>query len=151
MSLAEHELRRVARHLALHGFGMDEQRRLFYAHVLVIGAGGLGCPAMQSLASAGIGTITVIDDDTVGITNIHRQILFGADDVGKLKVDVAAQRLQELQPGITVHTLAERLTTANAVDIVGSVDLVLDGSDSFSTTHLVADAVEIIGTLLVSA
>ena len=151
MSLPEHELRRVARHLALPGFGVNEQLRLFNAHVLVIGAGGLGCPAMQSLASAGIGTITVIDDDRVDITNIHRQILFGADDVGKLKVDVAAQRLQELQPGITVHALAERLTTANAVDIVGSVDLVLDGSDSFSTKYLVADAAEITGTPLIWA
>src|SRR5699024_1584595 len=82
---------------------------------------------------------------------IHRQILFGADDVGKLKVGVAAQRLQELQPGITVNAIAERLTTANAVDIVGSVDVVLDGSDSFSTKYLVADAAEITGTPLVWA
>ena len=151
MHLPENELRRVARHLALPGFGIEEQERLYNAHVLVIGAGGLGCPAMQSLASAGIGTITVIDDDTVDLTNIHRQILFGANDVGKLKVDVAAKRLKELQPGITVHALAQRLNTANAAEIVGSVDLVLDGSDSFSTKYLVADAAEITGTPLVWA
>lgn len=151
MSLPEHELRRVARHLALPGFGIEEQQRLYNAHLLVIGAGGLGCPAMQSLASAGIGTITIIDDDTVDITNIHRQILFGADDVGKLKVEVAATRLEELQPGITVNAIPKRLSTANAVDLVGSVDLVLDGSDSFSTKYLVADAAEITGTALIWA
>lgn len=151
MSLPEHELRRVARHLALPGFGIEEQQRLYNAHVLVIGAGGLGCPAMQSLASVGIGTITIIDDDTVDITNIHRQILFGADDVGKLKVEVAATRLEELQPGITVNAIPKRLSTANAVDLVGSVDLVLDGSDSFSTKYLVADAAEITGTALIWA
>lgn len=151
MTLPENELRRIARHLALPGFGIEQQERLYNAHVLVIGAGGLGCPAMQSLASAGIGNITVIDDDTVDITNIHRQILFGADDVGKLKVAVAARRLQEIQPGITINAYAERLTTANAVDVVGSVDLVLDGSDSFSTKYLVADAAEITGTPLIWA
>src|SRR5699024_8156980 len=86
MHLPENELRRVGPHLALPGFGIEEQERLYNAHVLVIGEGGLGFPAMQSLASAGIGTITVIDDDTVDLTNIHRQILFGANDVGKLKV-----------------------------------------------------------------
>ena len=151
MALPDHELRRVARHLALPGFGLEQQERLHNAHVLVIGAGGLGCPLMQSLASAGVGTITVIDDDTVDITNIHRQILFGADDVGKLKVEVAAQRLEELQPGITVNALARRLNTNNAVELVGSVDLVLDGSDSFSTKYLVADAAEITGTPLLWA
>src|SRR5699024_4031096 len=148
MNLPENELRRVARDLALPGFGIEEQERLYNAHVLVIGAGGLGCPAMQSLASAGIGTITVIDDDTVDLTNIHPQIVFGANDVGKLKVDVAAKRLTELQPGILVHALAHSLNTANAVEIVGSVDFVLDGSDSLSTTYLAADAAEITGTPL---
>ena len=147
--LPESELRRTARQLALPGYGLEQQERLHRAHVLVIGAGGLGCPAMQSLASAGVGHITVIDDDTVDITNIHRQILFGASDVGRVKVDVAAERLRELQPGITVTALNERLTVDNAVELVGSVDLVLDGSDSFETKYLVADAAEITGTPLV--
>ncbi|MFH0412802.1 ThiF family adenylyltransferase [Corynebacterium sp. L4756] len=151
MTLPESELRRTARHLALPGFGIEQQQRLYDAHVLVIGAGGLGCPLMQSLASAGVGTITVIDDDTVDITNIHRQILFGADDVGQLKVEVAAERLSQLQPGINVNALAKRLNTTNAVELIGSVDLVLDGSDSFSTKYLVADAAEITGTPLVWA
>lgn len=151
MTLPESELRRTARHLALPGFGIEQQQRLYDAHVLVIGAGGLGCPLMQSLASAGVGTITVIDDDTVDITNIHRQILFGADDVGQLKVEVAAERLSQLQPGININALAKRLTTTNAVELIGSVDLVLDGSDSFSTKYLVADGAEITGTPLVWA
>lgn len=149
MSLPESELRRTARQLALPGWGVEQQERLYDAHVLVIGAGGLGCPAMQSLVSAGVGRITVIDDDTVDITNIHRQILFGASDVGRPKVEVAAQRLRELQPDITVTALQERLTVANALALVGSADLVLDGSDSFTTKYLVADAAEIAGTPLV--
>lgn len=149
MSLPESELRRTARQLALPGWGVEQQERLYAAHVLVIGAGGLGCPAMQSLASAGVGHITVIDDDTVDITNIHRQILFGASDVGRPKVEVAAERLRELQPDITVTGLEERLTVDNAVSLLSSVDLVLDGSDSFTTKYLVADAAEITGTPLV--
>src|SRR5690606_27695106 len=135
--------------LALPGWGVEQQERLYDAHVLVIGAGGLGCPAMQSLVSAGVGRITVIDDDTVDITNIHRQILFGASDVGRPKVEVAAQRLRELQPGIPVAALQERRPTANAVGLVGSADLVLGGSDSFAPQYRVADAAEIAGPPLV--
>ncbi|NLZ59010.1 MAG: hypothetical protein GX898_12100, partial [Corynebacterium sp.] len=149
MSLPDTELRRTARQLALPGWGMEQQERLHRSHVLVIGGGGLGCPAMQSLASAGIGHITVIDDDTVDITNIHRQILFGASDVGRPKVEVVAERLRDLQPDIAVTALRERLTVDNAVELVGGVDLVLDGSDSFATKYLVADAAEITGTPLV--
>lgn len=149
MTLPDTELRRTARQLALPGWGIKQQERLHNAHVLVIGGGGLGCPAMQSLASAGVGHITVIDDDTVDITNIHRQILFGASDVGRPKVEVVAQRLRELQPDITVTPLQKRLTVENAVELLGGVDLVLDGSDSFATKYLVADAAEITGTPLV--
>lgn len=149
MSLPDTELRRTARQLALPGWGREQQERLHRSHVLVIGGGGLGCPAMQSLASAGVGHITVIDDDTVDITNIHRQILFGASDVGRPKVEVVAERLRELQPDIAVTALQERLTVDNAVELVGGVDLVLDGSDSFATKYLVADAAEITGTPLV--
>ncbi|MBC2682417.1 ThiF family adenylyltransferase [Corynebacterium anserum] len=143
------ELRRVARQLNLPGFGLEQQEALHNAHVLVVGAGGLGCPALQQMAAAGIGEITVIDDDTVDITNIHRQILFGADDVGKPKVEVAAERIRALQPGIRVHTLQERLTPDNALELVHGVDVVLDGSDSFSTKYLVADAAEATSTPLV--
>ena len=148
-ALPDNELRRTARQLALPGWGIEQQQRLFNSHVLVIGGGGLGCPAMQSLASAGVGHISVIDDDTVDITNIHRQILFGAADVGRPKVEVVAERLRQLQPDITVTQLNKRLTVDNAVEIFSGVDLVLDGSDSFTTKYLVADAAEITGTPLV--
>ncbi|MDN6552253.1 ThiF family adenylyltransferase [Corynebacterium flavescens] len=151
MSLTDCELRRTARHLSLPGFGIHQQEKLHDSHLLVIGAGGLGCPALQSLAAAGIGTITVIDDDTVDITNIHRQILFGADDVGQLKVEVAARRLKQLQPGINVRAVAQRLTVDNALELFSSADMVLDGSDSFSTKYLAADAAEITGVPLIWA
>lgn len=149
IELPDSELRRVARQLNLPGFGGSQQRQLYNAHIGIIGAGGLGCPALQQLAAAGVGTITIIDDDTVDITNIHRQILFGADDVGKLKVDVAAQRAADLQPGITIHTVSERLTPHNALDIIGEVDVVIDGSDNFATKYLVSDACELTSTPLV--
>ncbi|MHA2789263.1 ThiF family adenylyltransferase [Corynebacterium sp. S7] len=148
MTLPKAELHRTARQLALPGYGLEQQTRLHNSHVLVIGAGGLGCPAMQSLASAGVGTITVIDDDTVDISNIHRQILFGASDVGKPKVEVAATRLAELQPGIKVNAINDRLRSDNALAIADGVDLILDGSDSFTTKYLVADTAEITGTPL---
>lgn len=148
-SLPDAELRRVARHLSLPGFGLEQQERLHDAHVLIVGAGGLGCPVLQQLAAGGVGEVTLVDDDTVDLTNIHRQILFGAQDVGKPKVDVAAERAQALQPGMTVNALRTRLDTANAVELIAGVDLVLDGSDSFATKYLVADACEITGTPLV--
>lgn len=151
MPLTQAELRRTARHLSLPGFGIAEQERLHNAHVLMVGAGGLGCPALQSLAAAGIGTITIIDDDTVDLSNIHRQTLFGAADIGKPKVEVAAARLKELQPGITVHTLQERFTVDNALALLRNADIVLDGSDTFATSYLIADAAEITGTPLVWA
>ena len=147
--LTREELRRTARHLNLPGFGIEQQERLHAAHVLVVVAGGLGCPALQQLAAVGVGKITIIDDDTVDLTNIHRQILFRADDVGKPKVEVAAARIRGLQPGIEVRELRERLTSENAVEIVGGVDVVLDGSDSFGTKYLVADVAEITSTPLV--
>lgn len=149
MTLPDGELYRTARHLALPGFGIEQQTSLYKAHVLVIGAGGLGCPAMQSLAAAGVGAITVIDDDIVDLSNIHRQILFASSDVGRVKVEVAAARLRELQPGIDVTAINRRLRPDNAVDLLNSVDLVLDGSDNFSTKYLVADAAEVTGTPLV--
>ncbi|KAB1504006.1 ThiF family adenylyltransferase [Corynebacterium sp. 320] len=143
------ELKRVARQLNLPGFGMEQQVALHQAHVLIIGAGGLGCPALQQLAAAGVGRITLIDDDVVDLTNIHRQILFGAEDVGKPKVAVAAERARQLQPGIQIETVQKRLTVDNAVQLCADADLVLDGSDNFATKYLVADACEITSTPLV--
>lgn len=140
---------RTARHLALPGFTAESQRRLHHSHVLIVGAGGLGCPIMQSLAAVGVGTMTIIDDDTVSLSNLHRQILFGVADCGQPKVDVAARRLREIQPSITLHCRNERLTEDNAIDLVRGVDLVIDGSDTFATKYLCADACEITHTPLV--
>ncbi|WPF65341.1 MULTISPECIES: ThiF family adenylyltransferase [unclassified Corynebacterium] len=142
------ELRRVARQLALPGFGMEQQERLHRSRVLVIGAGGLGCPLLQSLAGAGVGRLSIIDDDVVDLSNIHRQILFGASDEGKPKVEVAAARLRELQSGISVSALRTRLDVHNALDLVRAADLVIDGSDTFATKYLSADAAEVTGTPL---
>lgn len=148
-SVPESELKRVARHLNLPGFSLHEQSLLYHSHVLIVGAGGLGCPILQQLAAAGVGEITLIDDDTVDLTNIHRQVLFGADDVGRPKVEVAAKRAQALQPDLTIHPVQGRLTTENVLDYASRVDLILDGSDTFATKYLVADAAEITGIPLV--
>lgn len=149
MSLPDNELRRIARQLNLPGFDMAQAQRLADARVLVVGAGGLGCPAMQSLAAVGLGRILLYDDDVVDLTNIHRQILFGAHDVGRRKVDAAADRLRQIQPGIEIDAIHERLTPDNIVSALARVDLVLDGSDTFATKYLVADAAEITGTPLI--
>jgi len=132
----------------LPGFGPEQQQRLHEAHVLVIGAGGLGCPVMQTLEATSVGYITVWDDDTVDLTNIHRQILFGASDVGRRKVDVAAERLLELQPDIQVTAVRDRLSTDNFIEALEGIDLFIDGSDTFATKFLAADAAEVTGTPL---
>lgn len=149
VSLPYREQRRTARHLNLPGFGPSEQQRLHDARVLVVGAGGLGCPAMQSLASAGVGTIVLYDDDTVDVTNLHRQILFSAEDVGRAKVDAASDALKRIQPDIRLETHQYRLDSENIVEAFRQVDLIIDGSDNFDTKFLVADAAEISGTPLV--
>lgn len=148
-TLPAEELKRVARQTILPGHGLREQERLHEAHVLVIGAGGLGCPLMQALAAAGVGEISVIDDDTVDITNIHRQILFGASDVGRPKVEVTGERLRELQPGLIFHGIHGRLRADNAAELLEDVDVLIDGSDTFATKFLAADAAEATGTPLV--
>lgn len=148
-TLPAEELKRVARQTILPGHGLREQERLHEAHVLVIGAGGLGCPLMQALAAAGVGEISVIDDDTVDITNIHRQILFGASDVGHPKVEVTGERLRELQPGLVFHGIHGRLRADNAAELLEGVDVLIDGSDTFATKFLAADAAEATGTPLV--
>ena len=146
--LPHDELKRTARQMNLPGFGPEQQEALYNARVLVIGAGGLGCPVMQTLAATGVGHITVWDDDHVDVTNIHRQILFGAQDVGRKKVDVAAERLRALQPAIEVNAVFDRLTPDNFIEALDGIDLLIDGSDTFATKFLAADAAEITGTPL---
>ena len=151
LSLPKQEQLRTARHLNLPGFGPEEQQKLHDAKVLVVGAGGLGCPAMQSLVAAGVGTIVLYDDDTVDITNLQRQILFSAADVGRPKVEVASEQLRRLQPDVIVEVHQERLTPDNIVEAFERVDAVLDGSDNFETKFLVADAAELTDTPLIWA
>jgi adenylyltransferase/sulfurtransferase len=134
------DLRRYSRHLLIPEVGLAGQERLAAARVLVVGAGGLGSPVLAYLAAAGVGRILVIDDDTVDVTNLQRQILYDTADVGASKALRAAERLRALNPQIAIDPLATRLDASNARDLVRLVDLVVDGSDTFSTRYLVNDA-----------
>ncbi|WP_106849538.1 molybdopterin-synthase adenylyltransferase MoeB [Blastococcus sp. Marseille-P5729] len=136
---------RYSRHLALGVVGEDGQRRLAGARVLSIGAGGLGSSVLQYLAAAGVGTLGVIDDDRVERSNLQRQVIHGEPDVGALKVDSAALAVTRLNSGVAVRKHPERLTAQNAVEIVSSYDIVVDGSDNFATRYLVNDACAIAG------
>ena len=131
---------RYHRQIILKDFGEPAQQKLLHAKVLVIGAGGLGCPALQYLSAAGIGTIGVLDDDVVTISNLHRQVLFSTYDVGESKAERAVNILKQLNPEIEFHCYNGRLTPNNAADIIQSYDIVLDGSDNFATRYLVNDA-----------
>lgn len=134
------ELTRYARHLTLDGIGPVGQRRLRNARVLVTGAGGLGSPALLYLAAAGVGTIGVIDDDVVDLSNLQRQIIHGVEDLGRTKVDSAVDAVSRINPEVTVVPHRTRLTADNAVAIIGDYDLVMDGADNFATRYVVSDA-----------
>src|ERR1044072_2208396 len=131
--LSPEELERYARHIVLREVGGPGQQALGRARVLVIGAGGLGAPALLYLAAAGVGTLGVIDDDTVALSNLQRQVIHGTPDVGRAKVEGAAAALPRLNPLVLVTTHAERLTAANALARLSSYDIVADGSDNFAT------------------
>ena len=139
-TLTADEVQRYKRHLVLREVGAQGQQRLKAARVLVIGAGGLGSPVLLYLAAAGIGTLGIIDDDRVSIDNLQRQIIHGTRDAGSLKVDSAAVNIARINPHIVIEKHPERLTAANALDIISRYDLVADGSDNFATRYLVADA-----------
>jgi adenylyltransferase/sulfurtransferase len=134
------DLRRYSRHLLIPEVGLEGQERLTRARVLVIGAGGLGSPVLAYLAAAGVGRIVVVDDDTVDVTNLQRQILYDTADVGASKAHRAAERLRALNPQIAIDALATRFNAGNARELVRLVDVVVDGSDTFSTRYLVNDA-----------
>jgi adenylyltransferase/sulfurtransferase len=138
--LTPDELERYARHIVLREVGGPGQAALKRARVLVIGAGGLGAPVLMYLAAAGVGTIGVIDDDVVSLSNLQRQIIHATPDVGLPKVESAAAAIARLNPHVAVETHAMRLTAANALDIIARYDLVADGSDNFATRYLVSDA-----------
>lgn len=143
------ELARTARQRRLPELGEIGQRRLAASRVAVLGAGGLGAPALQYLAAAGVGTIGIIDADAVEPSNLHRQVIHGIGDVGARKTASAARSLRELAPDVTVIEHDERLDESNATRILGGYDLVLDGADNFATRYAVADACEHLGLPLV--
>ncbi|MBL4759139.1 MAG: molybdopterin-synthase adenylyltransferase MoeB [Rhizobiales bacterium] len=138
--LNDDELERYARHIVLRHIGGPGQLKLKSARILVIGAGGLGSPALMYLAAAGIGTLGIIDDDIVSLSNLQRQVLHGTAEIGIAKVESAKSRLAQLNPHVDVLAIASRLDASNAAGIIADFDLVIDGSDNFSTRYLVNDA-----------
>jgi adenylyltransferase/sulfurtransferase len=149
--LTPEELERYARHIVLREVGGPGQAALGRARVLVIGAGGLGAPVLLYLAAAGVGTLGVIDDDTVALSNLQRQVIHGTPEIGMPKVESAAAAIARLNPHVKVVTHAERLTAANALALVSQYDIVADGSDNFATRYLVSDACYFAGRPLVTA
>jgi sulfur-carrier protein adenylyltransferase/sulfurtransferase len=145
---------RYSRQLALPGFGADAQQKLGNARVLVIGAGGLGSATLPALAAVGVGAgeagmITIVDDDRVELSNLHRQHVHSTDDLGRPKAESAAESMRAINPHVTVHVVEQRLASDNARQLVRDHDLVLDGSDNFATRYLVADAVTLEARTLV--
>jgi adenylyltransferase/sulfurtransferase len=143
--LSPAETLRYSRHLILPDIGLAGQERLKAARVLLVGAGGLGSPAALYLAAAGVGTIGLVDWDVVDVTNLQRQILHGTSGIGGSKLDSARARLHDLNPHVHVETFATKLTSANALDILRTFDIVVDGSDNFPTRYLVNDACVLLG------
>jgi molybdopterin-synthase adenylyltransferase len=139
MELSEEQFRRYARHLILDEVGEEGQERLLGSRVLVVGAGGLGSPVLLYLAAAGVGTIGVVDNDRVDLTNLQRQIVHATRNIGALKVDSARETLAAINPGIRIVTHPLRLAPDNAEELVARYDLVADGSDNFATRYLLTD------------
>jgi len=141
--LTDEQLDRYARHIVLKDIGGIGQKKILDAHVLIIGAGGIGCPAIQYLAAAGIGALTIIDDDVVSLSNLQRQVLFTVDDIGKPKVDVAKKSAQAINPEVVINTVSQRLTAQSFAEDAASFfeqfDVILDGSDNYQTRLLVSD------------
>ncbi|MBM4092264.1 MAG: molybdopterin-synthase adenylyltransferase MoeB, partial [Planctomycetes bacterium] len=140
MSLTESQIERYSRHIILSEVGGKGQEKLLAGKVLLVGAGGLGCPAGLYLAAAGVGTIGLMDGDVVDLSNLQRQVAHHTPDVGKPKVESAAEKFRAINPDVTVRTYCERLTAANALAILRDYDFVIDGTDNFASKFLVADA-----------
>ena len=149
--LTADELERYARHIVLREVGGPGQTALKDASVLVIGAGGLGAPVLMYLAAAGVGTLGAVDDDIVSLSNLQRQIIHTTPDVGRRKVDSAAEVIHALNPHVHFEAHAVRLDARNAMSLIGGYDLVLDGSDNFETRYLVSDACFFAGKPLITA
>ncbi|MBG6216544.1 adenylyltransferase/sulfurtransferase [Arthrobacter sp. CAN_A6] len=143
--LSREEALRYSRHLIIPEFGMTAQKRLKNARVLVIGAGGLGSPVLLYLAAAGVGTLGIVDDDVVEVSNLQRQVIHGVGNLGEEKAASARQSIAEVNPLVQVHLFPVRLNADNALDIFADYDLVVDGTDNFATRYLVNDAAAILG------
>jgi molybdopterin/thiamine biosynthesis adenylyltransferase/rhodanese-related sulfurtransferase len=143
--LTRDELARYSRHLILPDVGVEGQRRLKAARVLLVGAGGLGSPLALYLSAAGVGTLGIVDFDTVDVTNLQRQVVHGTADVGRSKLDSAAERIHDINPHVNVERFETRLTSENALAILREFDLVVDGTDNFATRYLVNDACVLLG------
>ena len=131
---------RYERQILLKEFGVAAQKKLSHAKVLVVGAGGLGCPVLQYLAAAGVGTIGIVDDDVVSLHNLHRQVLYNMNDIGLSKAEVAAEKLKALNNEITIVSYNKRLTNKNALEIINVFDIIVDGTDNFSSRYMINDA-----------
>ena len=151
MTLEDHQLDRYARHIILKQVGGAGQKKLLSARVLIIGAGGLGSPLILYLAAAGVGTIGVIDDDVVDLSNLQRQILHTTPQVGNPKVQSAKNMIGQINPDVNIITISERLTSGNAQHIIGDYDIVADGCDNFDTRFILNDACLALKKPLVSA
>ena len=147
--LNDAEIKPSDRHLILPGFGLQGQEKLKSARVLVIGAGGLGCPVLRYRTAAGGGAIGIVDDDHVDAANLQRQVLYSVDDIGKLKSEVAAEKLKIQNPHIVINPIIARLTNKNALDIMQSYDFIVDGTDNFTTRYLVNDACVLLNKTLI--
>ena len=151
MIFTESQIERYARHLILQEVGGIGQEKLLNSSVLVVGAGGLGSPLLLYLAAAGIGKIGIIDDDSVSLSNLQRQVIHSNSEIGEPKVDSAKRAIQAINPDVDVVTYKKRIIPANAVDIIKGYDIVADGSDNFETRFLINDACYFSKTTLVSA
>src|SRR5512135_3183493 len=144
-TLTNQEILRYSRHLIMPEVGMEGQLKLKAAKVLTIGAGGLGSPLAMYLAAAGVGTIGLVDFDVVDYTNLQRQVIHGTSDVGRKKLDSAADRMKEINPNVAIDKFEVALSSDNALDILKDYDIVIDGTDNFPTRYLVNDACVLLG------
>ena len=140
MAFTNEQLERYSRHIILKEIGVKGQKKLLNAKVLIIGAGGLGAPAALYLAAAGVGTIGIVDADVVDLSNLQRQVIHTTDDIGKLKVESAAETMRAINPDVTVNTYHEFVSSANVMDLIRDYDFILDGTDNFPAKFLINDA-----------
>ena len=149
--LTDQELERYSRHILLPEVGGAGQQKLKRARVLVLGAGGLGAPVLQYLAAAGVGTLGIVDDDTVSLSNLQRQVIHSTESVGQPKVESAAESIVRLNPNVAVERHPVRMDEQNALELISRYDLVVDGSDNFAARYMLADACESARVPLVTA